>query len=304
MACKLFHDGVHIIKEGEKNAKYVQDRIPENCHKCFKKKQWRKQFFEAMRRVCCRLALGKGFRPNCVAEDVFIHAILGMSFELGWRRIAVFIENLPESDADKDFTRVTRLGANDEVGSMLKAAAANASGTDAAAPVKEKKATKGPVNAAVANAKLDVKSWFQCYELTEDHLFDHIVTINEDETDAWSINTGSTMGSEQRERCESNLSITSEGLPLGMGSPPSSPIRTTKARSNSSASSYSVERLYPGIGVPRQAGKARSNSAISSLSTDEYHDVSFSFVSTSVGNNELIYLLLYRVSTLLPAPTR
>jgi hypothetical protein len=109
MACKLFHDAVHIVKEGEKNSKYVQDLIPEIAHKCYKKKQWRKQFFEAMRRVCCRLALGKGFRPNCVAEDVFIHSVLSMAFSLGWRRIDQYISPLPESDADKDFSRVSRL---------------------------------------------------------------------------------------------------------------------------------------------------------------------------------------------------
>ena len=72
LACKLFHDGLFIIKKGEENPKYIQDRIPEVAHKCFKKKQWRKQFFEAMRRVCCRLSIGLGFKPNCVAEDAFI----------------------------------------------------------------------------------------------------------------------------------------------------------------------------------------------------------------------------------------
>ncbi len=76
MACKLFHDSLFIIKQGEStNPKYIQDRIPEVAHKQFKKKQWRKQFYEAMRRVCCRLSIGLGFRPNCMAEEVFIHAV-------------------------------------------------------------------------------------------------------------------------------------------------------------------------------------------------------------------------------------
>jgi hypothetical protein len=157
MACKLFHDAVFLIKEGEKAPKYIQDRIPDIAHKCYKKKQWRKQFFEAMRRVVCRLALGKGFRPNCVAEDVFIHSVLNSSFELGWRRIAAFVDPLPESDADKDFTRVTRLGANEEIGALVKNAAADGA---AAAPVEKKsKATGKSTSAAIANAKLDVKSW-------------------------------------------------------------------------------------------------------------------------------------------------
>ena len=68
LACKLFHDSLFIIKKGEENPKYICDRIPEHAHKMFKKKQWRKQFFESMRRVACRLAAGLGFQPNCVAE--------------------------------------------------------------------------------------------------------------------------------------------------------------------------------------------------------------------------------------------
>ncbi len=76
LACKLFHDALFIIKKGEESPKYIQDRIPEAAHKCFKKKQWRKQFYESMRRVACRLAVGHGFRPNCVGEDAFIHVIL------------------------------------------------------------------------------------------------------------------------------------------------------------------------------------------------------------------------------------
>lgn len=36
MACKLFHDGLLLIKRGEEAPKYIQDRIPEVAHKCFK----------------------------------------------------------------------------------------------------------------------------------------------------------------------------------------------------------------------------------------------------------------------------
>jgi len=42
MACKLFHDGLYIIKKAEESPKFIQDRIPEVAHKCFKKKQWYK----------------------------------------------------------------------------------------------------------------------------------------------------------------------------------------------------------------------------------------------------------------------
>jgi hypothetical protein len=269
MACKLFHDAVFIIKEGEKAPKYVQDRIPDMAHKCYKKKQWRKQFFEAMRRVVCRLALGKGFRPNCVAEDVFIHTVLNASFELGWRRIAQYVDPLPESDCDKDFTRVTRLGANEEIGALSKsAAAAESTGSE-----KKVKATVGKSAAAIANAKLDVKSWFQCYELSEDHLFDHIVVVKDDDMDNWSISTGSASAASMdsadtspRARLDSANSV-DIAIAKSLGSPAGSPRGVNKMRSNSGANP--VDLLTMGIGVKRVPGKPRSNSAISALSMDE-----------------------------------
>ena len=121
------------------------------------KKQWRKQFYEAMRRVCCRLVVrppsplhnsplpslpsarpssptatthrhhdhdhdqvGLGFRPNCLAEDAFIHAVLGMAFELGWQRIAEHTAGLPEFVGDRDFSKVLKFAANEDVGNLLK----------------------------------------------------------------------------------------------------------------------------------------------------------------------------------------
>jgi len=276
MACKLFHDAIFIIKKGEESPKYVQDRIPDIAYKCYKKKQWRKQFFEAMRRVVCRLALGKGFRPNCVAEDVFIHAILNMSFELGWRRIEEFINVLPESDQDKDFTRVTRLLANDEVGSLLKSTGESAGGAAAAAPAAKKSATgggttsKGAAN-AISAAKSDVKSWFQCYETSEDHLFDHIVFINDEECDDWSVTTGSTLSTadpNSKIRSESNLSVT-EVPSTGPIAPIGSPSKTSKIRSGSNLSQNSIDKMYPGIGVK---AKPRSNSAVSAISTEDAHE--------------------------------
>jgi len=33
MACKLFHDGVYIIRKGEESAKFVQDLLPDIAHK-------------------------------------------------------------------------------------------------------------------------------------------------------------------------------------------------------------------------------------------------------------------------------
>jgi len=196
MACKLFHDGLYIIKKGEEQPKFIQDRIPEVAHKCFKKKQWRKQFYEAMRRVCCRLAIGLGFRPNCMAEDAFIHAILGMQFELGWKRIAEHIDQLPEWEKDRDFSRVLKFGANEEVGNLLK-------GTESVAPTKSKTGGLDP------KMKMDVKvGWFKCYDVSTNHMFDHIVQIHDDECDDWSVTTGST-DSYVRNRADSALSTSS-----------------------------------------------------------------------------------------------
>jgi len=197
--------------------------------------------------------------------DVFIHTVLGSSFELGWRRIAQYVEPLPESDADKDFTRVTRLGANEEIGALSKANAEIAAGGSE----KKVKATTGKSASAIANAKLDVKSWFQCYELSEDHLFDHIVVVNENDMDNWSVNTGSSSmdSADSSPRARIN-SATSADLAIAksFGSPAGSPRGVNKIRSNSG---NPIDLLTFGIGVKRQPGKPRSDSAISALSMDE-----------------------------------
>jgi len=182
MACKLFHDGLYIIQKGEETPKFVQDRIPEQCHKHYRKKQWRKQFFEGMRRVCCRLAIGLGFRPNCLAEDAFIHAILGMGFELGWKRIEEHTMGLPEWEKDRDFSRVAKFGANEDVGNLLKGV--------------ESSVTKKDAKVAIDVSKIDVKlGWFRCYDVSTAHMFDHIVKLDEEDMDDWSATTGSSYGS-------------------------------------------------------------------------------------------------------------
>jgi len=190
-----------------------------------------------------------------------------------------FIDVLPESDQDKDFTRVTRLGANDEVGSLLKntgeaSTSGKAADTTGAGTKKKAGATAG-TNAAISAAKLDVKSWFQCYETSEDHLFDHIVFINDEECDDWSVTTGSTLSTadpNSKSRSESNLSVdASSGVPTtGPLSPIGSPSKATgKIRSGSNLSQNSIDKLYPGIGVKQ---KPRSNSAVSAISTDDVQE--------------------------------
>jgi len=233
MACKLFHDGLYIIKKAEESSKFIQDRIPEVAHKCFKKKQWRKQFYESMRRVCCRLAIGLGFRPNCIAEDAFIHAILNMGYDLGWKRIQEHLDSLPEWERDRDFSKVLKFGVNEDVGNLLKQSA-DAKPADSAAAKPGKKDLKVNVNA------VDVKfGWFKCYDTSPVHMFDHIVKLDDEDTDDWSVNTSSTSDSSSRPRSDSvrsDLSMDSEegGRPRGLSNP-ISPGRKARALSNLSA---------------------------------------------------------------------
>jgi len=153
MACKLFSDCLFILQKSDENPKYMQDRIPECVHKSYKKKQWRKQFIEGARRVACRLALGLAFSPNCPAEDCFVLVVMRDTFELGWRRIQSVIDTLPETEKDRDFSRVTRLGTNEELASLYK--------VDGDQSKLEK--------------KIDFKSWFKAYHYDEKHLNDHVI---------------------------------------------------------------------------------------------------------------------------------
>ena len=166
MACKIFYDGLTIIEEADKNHKYMQDRLPEACHKAFKRKQWRKQFMEGCRRMMCRVAKGMGFAPNCIAEDAFIHIILNQTFEFGWRRIDAHTQGLPETSMDRDFNRIARLNASDEVAILYRGADA----LESSSKNRGKNATKS--NAANI---LDVQSWFKAYEPSADDMMDHFI---------------------------------------------------------------------------------------------------------------------------------
>jgi len=155
LACKMFHDGIYHLEKTDANPKHLQDRIPECTHKFYKKKQWRKQFIEGCRRVVCRLAKGLGFSANCQAEEVFVHVLLRDAFELGWRRINDFVEHLPETDRDRDYARVLRLGAHDDTGLLFKEID----------PTKQK--------------SIDLKNWFRCYVADDSHMHDHVLTVEE-----------------------------------------------------------------------------------------------------------------------------
>lgn len=154
MACKLFYDALLILERTEENPKYLQDKLPECTHKFYKKKQWRKQFIEAARRVACRLSKGLAFSPNCTAEEAFIHVLMKDAFELGWRRIAAIIEDIPETDKDKDFARVTRVTNNDEIAFLY----------------------KGDGEAGKEKA-IDFKTWFKAHHADESHITDHMIRL-------------------------------------------------------------------------------------------------------------------------------
>jgi hypothetical protein len=159
-----------------------------------------------------------------MAEDAFIHAILGMTFELGWRRIAEHIDTLPEWEKDRDFSRVLKFGANEEVATLLK-------GTDVT-PTTIKKTT----STIDPKIKMDVKmGWFKCYDSSINHMFDHIVMVHDDECDGWSVTTGST-DSYVRNRADSALSTSSLDCESfdesdGRSSNPVSPNRKPRAPS-------------------------------------------------------------------------
>lgn len=59
--------------------------------------------------------LGLGFAPNCVAEEVFVYCLLKDAFDLGWRRINQYVEDLPETEKDKDYSRVQRLMGGEDI---------------------------------------------------------------------------------------------------------------------------------------------------------------------------------------------
>ena len=235
MACKLFYDALYIIEKAEQNPKFIKDRIPEVAHKFFKKKQWRKQFYEGMRRVCCRLAIGLGFRPNCIAEDAFIHAILSIGFELGYNRIKEHIDPLPEWEGkDRDFSKVLKFGANEEVANLLNKTDPSKTSVDPSKNGKKKddKMTQ----------KVDVKTgWFKCYDTSAAHVFDHIVLLSDEEIDGWSVSTDSSV-SQGRSRSdsvrsdittESDVSESSSGISRARsGSNPLLPSRGGKVMTN------------------------------------------------------------------------
>lgn len=168
-AAKLFYDGLFLLEEAHQRPKALQDRLPEMAHKAFKRKQFQKQFIEAGRRVCCRLAKGLEFSPNCVAEDIFVIIILESTFGLGWRRIEEHLEGLPECQNDRDFTRIKRAKVANEVEMLWR-------GTDSL-PESGKGKSKGPTRANMKDIT-DPLSWFTGYTADKQHLLDHVILVD------------------------------------------------------------------------------------------------------------------------------
>jgi hypothetical protein len=168
-AAKLFYDGLHLFEQTEKNPKFMMDRLPEMSHKAYKRKQFQKQFMEGCKRVCCRLAKGLGFSPNCVAEDCFVVVILESAFGLGWRRIDSHLEGLPECANDRDFTKIQRICCSGEIQMLWR-------GADAVT-AHQSKASKKP-DAATSTNKSDItdpRNWFKGYDASKDHLLNHVL---------------------------------------------------------------------------------------------------------------------------------
>jgi hypothetical protein len=166
-AIKMLYDAVWLIEQADKNPKFFADKLPEMCEKVYKRKQWRKQFMEACKRVCCRLAKGKGAGANCVAEDVFVHIILQNVFDLGWNRIAEKIKEIPSSSSDRDWTKANRHISSDEVGMLWR-------GADAVSSAQTKAAKTGKKSVSGDKA-LDCLLWFKGYDSEAEHLLDHVI---------------------------------------------------------------------------------------------------------------------------------
>lgn len=165
-AAKMFYDGIWLIEQTEKNPKFLQDRLPEMAHKAYKRKQFQKQTLEAMRRVCCRLAKGLEFSPNCVGEDVFVRILLNQQFELGWRRIERHIVDLPECTTDRDFSKVNRVLSSGEVELLWRGADA-VTAAQSSSKQKKDKQSNGTI--------LDCRTWFTGYNNDETNLLDHVI---------------------------------------------------------------------------------------------------------------------------------
>lgn len=174
LACKLFHDCVHIINKTEENPKFLQDRLPSATYKIWKRKQWRKQLVECGKRVACRLALGKGFLPNCVGEEIFGYIVIKEAPELGWRRLDKYLESLPETERDKDYAKVARVVSNDDIITLYRM---DGDSKETTGKVPTPGTTVKGTSSSKSSSFMDFKSWYNCFERGDGTVHDHIIHV-------------------------------------------------------------------------------------------------------------------------------
>lgn len=158
LAAKLFSDSLFILDSTELNMKFLQDRLPECIHKIYKKKRWRMQLIEAGRRITCRLARGLHLSANCLGEDMYIYVLVNYATELGWNRSREEWKNLPESDKDRDVSRLIRLACSDDIASLYR----------------EPTLTLGISN---------FKDWFRILNKSAEFLTNHLIHVEGDLTE-------------------------------------------------------------------------------------------------------------------------
>jgi hypothetical protein len=120
------------------------------------------------------VSLGLGFAPNCVAEEIFVYVILKDAFDLGWRRIAQYVDELPETDKDRDYARIQRLTGGEDISFLYR------SGPDdkvaIVAPTKPSKESKEAAKARESKTAFsDFRNWFHAYDTHKMHDHEEIV---------------------------------------------------------------------------------------------------------------------------------
>jgi len=114
-SCKIFHDGILLVRETLETPKVLQDRLPSALLRPYGKKMWQRNFVQCVLRVLCRLAKGYGMAPNCKGEDMATHVLISWAKDHGRNRIREFLAPLPTHQYDDDFERLRNSAADSEV---------------------------------------------------------------------------------------------------------------------------------------------------------------------------------------------
>lgn len=133
------------------------DKLPEMTLKYYNKKQWQINFLECGKRILCRLAKGMCFSPNCTGEELFAYILVNYTIPYSWVKFSVFLDVLPASDKDRDFSRVTKLLTNEDLGLLYQ--------TD------EDLSKKGIHSQS--NLTKDIQAWFAPHYSDSSNMSDH-----------------------------------------------------------------------------------------------------------------------------------